>query len=204
MRLFFFGSLLDPELFEVVVGRPVASVVRVPARLDGWSARRVREEDYPVLVPTAGSGTVGRVIAGLSWTEIDRVQFFEGDEYDLSPVTVEVPGPEAASVLAASPLPGHRPPPIRPASGAASGAVTGTPPADAAPVPLTAHAYLSNGSLSETAEPWRLDQWQRRHKVEAVALARRWMALYGRLPLAEAEIRWEAIVAEARATLAEA
>ena len=57
------------------------------ARLDGWSARRVREEDYPILVPTPESGTVGRVIAGLSWTEIDRVQFFEGDEYDLSPVT---------------------------------------------------------------------------------------------------------------------
>jgi len=199
MRLFFFGSLLDPELFEVVVGRPMASVVGVLARLDGWSARRVREEDYPILVPTPESGTVGRVIAGLSWTEIDRVQFFEGDEYDLSPVTVGVPGPDAATVLAASPLPGHPPAPA-----VGLGSVSGTAPADAAPVPLTAHAYLSNGLLSETAEPWRLDHWQRRHKVEAVTLARRWMALYGRLPLAEAEARWEAIVAEARAVLAEA
>lgn len=195
MRLFFFGSLLDPELFEAVVGRPMASAVRAPARLGGWSARRVRGEDYPILVRTPGSHADGWVVAGLSWAEIDRVQFFEGDEYDLTPVTVAVPGPAAGAVLAVSPRPGHPP--------SADGGIE-TPGVGGAATPLTAHAYLSNGRLSETAEPWRLDDWRRRHKAEAVLAARHWMALYGRLPLAEAEARWTAIAAEARAALQDA
>jgi hypothetical protein len=181
MRLFFFGTLLDPELFEIVVGRPLDRVAHAPARLDGWTRRRVAEEDYPVLVADPRGAAPGRLVAGLSWGEIDRCLFYEGDEYALRPVPVAVDPADAAVVHAAV-------------------ARAGAPPEGAPDRPdrVTAHAYLSNGLLTDTAEPWRFEIWQAEVKLEALAIARAWMALYGRLTVAEAEERWERIRDAAR------
>lgn len=172
MRLFFFGSLLDPDLFRIVIGRPLASVPHASARLDGWTPRRVAEEDYPVLVEEPDAAAHGRIVAGLSWGEIDRCLFYEGDEYDLRPIAVALDPAEAARV-------------------AQAGAPAETP----APQPdrLHAHAYLSNGSLTDTEEVWRLDAWQAAHKAESLAIAEAWMALHGRLTIAEAELHWDRI-----------
>ncbi|RMD62512.1 MAG: gamma-glutamylcyclotransferase [Alphaproteobacteria bacterium] len=64
--------------------------------------------------------------------------------------------------------------------------------------PLGAQAFLptARGSLDDT--PWRLEDWQARHKPAALEEAALWMALYGHLGAAEADRLWDEAVARGR------
>jgi len=93
MRLFFFGSLLDPDLFALVVGRPLAAFDHAPAAAGGWARHRARGEDYPILVPRPDAWVSGRVVAGFTAEELDRCDFFEGGDYAAEPLSVRVAGP---------------------------------------------------------------------------------------------------------------
>lgn len=88
MRLFFFGSLMDPDLFALVVGRPMSELEVAPGRLHGYRRHKVADEIYPILVPQPGGVVEGLLVDGLTDTEIDRLQFFEGGEYALHPLPV--------------------------------------------------------------------------------------------------------------------
>jgi hypothetical protein len=84
MRLFFFGSLMDLDVLEVILDRPVPPAEVVPARLDGYQRVRVRGETYPMLVPHPGSSVAGMAVGPLRPPELARVQYFEGGEYALA------------------------------------------------------------------------------------------------------------------------
>lgn len=88
MRLFFFGSMMDPDLFAVAVGRPVDAFAVAPGVLHGYERRKVRGESYPILVPHPGGRVDGVLVDGLTDAEIDRIRFFEGGEYDVRPLPV--------------------------------------------------------------------------------------------------------------------
>ncbi|HET8726797.1 MAG TPA: gamma-glutamylcyclotransferase family protein [Alphaproteobacteria bacterium] len=88
MRLFFFGSLMDPDLFALVVGRPFDALSTGPGLLHGFQRRKVKGENYPILVPHPGGRVEGLLVEGLSAGEVDRLQFFEGGEYVLTPLPV--------------------------------------------------------------------------------------------------------------------
>lgn len=88
MRLFFFGSLMDPDLFAVAVGRPLGDFDTAPGILSGFRRRKVRGENYPILVPHPGGRVEGLLVDRLTAAEIDRLHFFEGGEYALSPLPV--------------------------------------------------------------------------------------------------------------------
>lgn len=88
MRLFFFGTLQDPDLFALVIGRPMAAFATQPAALSGRRSHKVKGESYPILSPHPDGRADGLLVEGFTAAELDRMQFFESDDYGLQPVTV--------------------------------------------------------------------------------------------------------------------
>ncbi len=88
MQYFFYGTMKDAEVFAVVAGRPLSADGCDAATLAGYRLARVRDECYPCLAPSAGGETDGLVVSDLSQGEIDRINFFEGNDY--CPETVAV------------------------------------------------------------------------------------------------------------------
>jgi len=86
--LFFYGSLRDHELTEVVLGRKVEQAAVLPASAYGYATRRVLREAYPILVEAPGRQAEGVVLVDLSDADLDRLSFFEEAEYGLVPISV--------------------------------------------------------------------------------------------------------------------
>lgn len=95
--LFFYGSLRDETLVEIVIGRPLRDGELTLAWVPGYRALRHRDEAYPVLAPEDGGRTEGVLLSPPSDDELHRLTFFEEAEYGLEPITVEGPdGPVEA------------------------------------------------------------------------------------------------------------
>ena len=88
MSFFFFGTLRERPILEVVIDGPGSHLRFVDGHLDGYAARRVREEDYPVLVPVANSRLPGVVVSGLTALDLERIRFFEDAYYEPREVSV--------------------------------------------------------------------------------------------------------------------
>lgn len=88
--LFFFGSLKDPDLFRRVVGRPLQEFTTKPAILAGYSIYRAAKFPYPVVKADALGEAPGLLVTGFTATEIERVAYYETNEYDLYEVTIKV------------------------------------------------------------------------------------------------------------------
>lgn len=86
--LFFFGTLRDHELLEIVLGRPVGRDELRHARAPGFAARRLAGQDYPHLVEEAGAAAEGVLFAARP-DELRRLDYFEEAEYGLTPIRVE-------------------------------------------------------------------------------------------------------------------
>jgi hypothetical protein len=88
MVFFFYGTLLDDDVFALVTGRSVATRDRCRAVADGY--RRVFREgaSYPILIAAAGGRVDGALVSGVGLRETERLKTFEGDEYDLIPISV--------------------------------------------------------------------------------------------------------------------
>lgn len=61
----------------------------VEAYAPGHRQHEVLNESYPVLVPDEKNRTQGLLIDGLTELAMQRIQFFEGDEYILSTIDIE-------------------------------------------------------------------------------------------------------------------
>jgi hypothetical protein len=96
-RLFFYGTLLDPDIQKRVIGR---AVDLRPAALQGFRRVRAAGKWFPILVPgLARDRVAGAVADGLSAREIARIVAYENDGYALKPVTVELEGAGRARAL---------------------------------------------------------------------------------------------------------
>jgi hypothetical protein len=83
MNFFFYGTLLDDDVFPLVTGRSLAPRDRCRAAIDGY-LRVFREgASYPILVATAGGRVEGALVGGVGPREAERLKTFEGDEYAL-------------------------------------------------------------------------------------------------------------------------
>lgn len=92
MHLFGFGTLMDPEVRDLVVGRPVPPEAVAPAVLPGYRRVRVPDETYPALVPDPAGEVQGQLFGPLTAVELERVQFFESFEYALTAIEVRCRG----------------------------------------------------------------------------------------------------------------
>lgn len=90
LPLFCFGSLMEPAVLALVSGQPEGSLRVEPAVARDHLQREVVDESFPVLLPAPGERAAGQLVHGLDATALDRVLFFEGAEYALAPLSVDV------------------------------------------------------------------------------------------------------------------
>lgn len=94
--LFFFGTLRDRDLLEVVLARDLAPGAILPARAPDHIACALEDEAYPFLARRPGENAAGVVIADVSDGDLRRLEFYEEAEYGLSPITVDCAGQRRA------------------------------------------------------------------------------------------------------------
>jgi len=100
---FFFGTLMDREVLELVIGRPIEDAAIRPAHLDGYRLLRAADDPYPALVPAPGARVSGIVVSGLDAAAVARLEWFEGTEYRSRPVEVTFADGTRATALIQSP-----------------------------------------------------------------------------------------------------
>ena len=79
MRFFFYGTLLDPDVRDAVLGRPIG--VCRPAHLDGWRCVFVDGDTYPVIVPRPGGRVEGVLTPPLDLSAVRLLRTYEGTGY---------------------------------------------------------------------------------------------------------------------------
>lgn len=90
-RYFFFGTLMDRDVLELVLDRPLGSGALVPARLGGYRRMRILGDSFPVLVEDARVTVDGVVFTSASPEEDARILFFEDYDYELAPCRPVLP-----------------------------------------------------------------------------------------------------------------
>lgn len=149
--LFAFGTLRDPDVVELVLGRTLGPGARVPARMPGFRIARVPDETYPVLLAAPDDAAPGEMLTGLGERDWARIAFFEGEEYAFRRGVVEVDGRGRRAVL-----------------------------------------YCAEGDVTAGAsECWTLAGWQREDKASFLETTARYMALFERASLDEADALWQ-------------
>jgi hypothetical protein len=86
MRYFFYGTLRDPDVLALVVGRRLPAAALRPARLAEGRLVRMPGGSYPGLVE--GPGPVeGVIVDGLTPADAARLARYEGEAYRLVKAT---------------------------------------------------------------------------------------------------------------------
>ena len=113
MRFFFYGTLLDPDVTALVLGRRLPASRFVPALLPGWSRWRVQGGSYPISIPDLKGSVAGAVVSGLSARDVARLAAYEGAGYRISSLKVRLGG-ALASVSVFEPIVSKLKPTARP------------------------------------------------------------------------------------------
>ena len=80
MHVFTYGSLMFPEIWEIVVGREFETI---EGTVSGYSVYRVRRGTYPGMIATASENSVtGLVYLDVDRESIARLDRFEGRFYE--------------------------------------------------------------------------------------------------------------------------
>ena len=90
--LFVYGSMRDGDVRALVLGCAHREVRAEPAWMRDAAVAQVPGESYPYLVSVEGAHAPGEVLYGLDETGLDRIHFFEGDEYAFMGCDVERSG----------------------------------------------------------------------------------------------------------------
>ena len=99
LPLFVYGSMRDAEVRELVLGDDRSDIRTEPAWMPGAAAALVPGESYPYLVSVEGACAHGEVLYGLDETCLERIHFFEGDEYAFVECVVERAGGQRIAAM---------------------------------------------------------------------------------------------------------
>ena len=86
MNIFAYGTLMIPEVMYAVTTREFQFK---DAILRGYARFRVKGESYPGIIPVTDSVTEGSVYFDVDKLSLARLDTFEGDLYQRTPVRVE-------------------------------------------------------------------------------------------------------------------
>lgn len=81
MRLFFYGTMRDPDVRHMVFGPRAGDLILRPASLPGFRPYRARGGDFPVLVRRTAWRTPGQLVEGPRHGDLLRLFHFEGPDY---------------------------------------------------------------------------------------------------------------------------
>ena len=84
-KYFFYGSLRDDDVLELVIQKPVKEYFVSDFKIEGWKTVYVKGEKYPALCEASGGSSEGKLYSGFSDTELEKLNYFE-IEYRLSPL----------------------------------------------------------------------------------------------------------------------
>ena len=87
-QLFFYGTLLDPDVRGAVLGARAGALNMEPAALLGFCRVRARRGGYPVLVRRGGRRVHGQLAGGLDSRALFAIANFEGSDYEPRRVVV--------------------------------------------------------------------------------------------------------------------
>ena len=87
MKLFFYGTLMDPDVLAVVTGGQLPPDME-EAFLHGFRRTYLARLSYPLLVAHPAGRVAGILAHGLDAEAVHRLMVFEGSEYHLVPVPV--------------------------------------------------------------------------------------------------------------------
>jgi hypothetical protein len=96
--MFFFGTLMDPDVLALVLDHPLDRLTIAPATVRGHLRLHVAGRSYPMLVPHPGGRVAGHLVGGLDHDDRARLAYYEGWEYDVGPIAVT--GPDGRTVTA--------------------------------------------------------------------------------------------------------
>tara|TARA_R110000787_G_scaffold186397_1_gene297960 strand:- start:47597 stop:48022 length:426 start_codon:yes stop_codon:yes gene_type:complete len=89
---FFYGTLRDPEIARIILGRPLSGLAPTAAKLRGYRAVCVAGASYPGLVAApddVDASVIGIVVSRLSGLDVSRLDRYEGPEYATEDVVVQ-------------------------------------------------------------------------------------------------------------------
>lgn len=86
--LFVYGTLQDPDILRLVLGRVPDAAAMMAAEAPGYRAVAYPGRVYPALVAVPADSAPGLVISGLTPQEFGKLDAFEGDEYRRGRVAV--------------------------------------------------------------------------------------------------------------------
>lgn len=95
---FFYGSLMDPELRALVLGRPALSAPERPAVLAGYRRSSLNGCNYPGIAPAPDKRVDGLLVEGINEEAAARLSYYEGEQYE--PVRASVATAEGAATVA--------------------------------------------------------------------------------------------------------
>jgi len=90
MDLFVYGTLMDADVLNRVVGRPVPPGRIGAAFVDGYRRVYVKGSYFPILIAAEGATVEGRLITGLGAQAVTRLTRFEGRQFHLQRLTVRL------------------------------------------------------------------------------------------------------------------
>ena len=90
---------MDWDVLECVLGELPTGLVMTPCSLAGFRVSKLPHEDYPMLVVDDTRQASGQLLTGLNQQQLERIIFFEGEEYQISPCVVETESGELISAI---------------------------------------------------------------------------------------------------------
>lgn len=90
--IFLYGSLMDPEVRSHVFAETIRPEQIQPAVAHDYQTLTYPGETFPVLVPKIGEQALGEVLLSPNREALERMTFYEGDEYGMASLEVEVNG----------------------------------------------------------------------------------------------------------------
>ncbi|MBK8501434.1 MAG: gamma-glutamylcyclotransferase [Saprospiraceae bacterium] len=95
--LFTYGTLMVPEIIQALLGRqPQAK----PATLDGFRRYLLLDANYPGIKTQVDNRVSGLIYYQLSQNDLDILNDFEGEPYELKPVSATLISGEGVSTFA--------------------------------------------------------------------------------------------------------
>ncbi|TFK20281.1 hypothetical protein FA15DRAFT_673599 [Coprinopsis marcescibilis] len=106
---FFYGTLMHPTILKQIIQNEATHLVYCPAILLNYTRHKVKDVDYPGIIPESKGKTLfsrelsqdersvrGTLVMGLTESDIEFLDYFEGDEYKRVEVDIHPLAPSAS------------------------------------------------------------------------------------------------------------
>lgn len=96
---------MDADVADQILGRPLSSFMPEPATLAGYKRVYVVDATYPGIVLDPESSVDGILVRDVTEDEVDRLNAFEGPEYDTHTLVLEIAAGEQVEARVFVPVP---------------------------------------------------------------------------------------------------